>query len=34
MVAIEMVLALFIIYMGAKFRNYLAIALAVVHGQR
>ncbi|MFA7072838.1 MAG: proton-conducting transporter membrane subunit [Methanoculleus sp.] len=30
MVAIEMVLALFIIYMGAKFRNYLAIALAVV----
>jgi len=30
MVAIEMVLALFIIYMGAKFRNYLAIVLAVV----
>ncbi len=30
MVAIEMALALFIIYMGAKFRNYLAIALAVV----
>lgn len=30
MVAIEMVLALFIIYMGVKFRNYLAIALAVV----
>ncbi|NLZ30762.1 MAG: NADH-quinone oxidoreductase subunit L [Methanomicrobiales archaeon] len=30
MVVIEMLLALFIIYMGAKFRNYLAIALAVV----
>jgi len=30
MLAIEMVLALFIIYMGAKFRNYPAIALAVV----
>nr|WP_284738391.1 proton-conducting transporter membrane subunit [Methanoculleus sp. CWC-02] len=30
MVAIEMGLALFIVYMGAKFRNYLAIALAVV----
>uniref|UniRef100_UPI0032C005EA NADH-quinone oxidoreductase subunit 5 family protein n=1 Tax=Methanoculleus sp. 7T TaxID=2937282 RepID=UPI0032C005EA len=30
MVAIEMALALFIIYMGAKFRNYLAIALAVI----
>jgi ech hydrogenase subunit A len=30
MVAIEMGLALFIIYMGAKFRNYLAIVLAVV----
>lgn len=30
MVAIEMALALFIIAMGVKFRNYLAIALAVV----
>ncbi|HPK82129.1 MAG TPA: proton-conducting transporter membrane subunit [Methanoculleus sp.] len=30
MVAIEMALALFIIVMGVKFRNYLAIALAVV----
>ena len=30
MVAIEMGLALFIIYMGAKFRNYLAIVLAVI----
>ena len=30
MVAIEMALALYIIYMGAKFRNYIAIALAVV----
>ena len=30
MVVIEMLLALFIIYMGAKFRNYLAIALAAV----
>ena len=30
MVAIEMGLALFIIYMGAKFRNYLAIALAAI----
>ncbi|MDK2890675.1 MAG: ech hydrogenase subunit [Methanoculleus sp.] len=30
MVAIEMGLALFIVYMGAKFRNYLAIVLAVV----
>lgn len=30
MVAIEMGLALFIIYMGAKFRNYPAIALAVI----
>lgn len=30
MVIIEMGLALFIIYMGVKFKNYLAIALAVV----
>lgn len=30
MIAIEMALALFIIYMGARFRNYLAIALAAV----
>ena len=30
MVVIEMGLALFIVYMGAKFRNYLAILLAVV----
>ncbi|HOD85996.1 MAG TPA: proton-conducting transporter membrane subunit [Methanoculleus sp.] len=30
MVVIEMGLALFIIYMGVKFKNYLAIALAVV----
>lgn len=30
MVIIEMGLALFIIYMGAKFRNYLAIALAAI----
>jgi NADH:ubiquinone oxidoreductase subunit 5 (chain L)/Multisubunit Na+/H+ antiporter, MnhA subunit len=30
MVAIEMGLALFIVYMGAKFRNYLAIVLSVV----
>ncbi len=30
MVAIEMALALYIIYMGAKFRNYIAIALAVI----
>ena len=30
MVVIEMGLALFIIYMGVKFKNYLAIALAIV----